>query len=78
MTLPRAYLLSTFGRFLWVSLQLDSICSETCDDDIRRAIETLPRDLTETFSRILKRSSVHDKKAYTLEFSSSWSPPQHH
>ncbi|RDA85560.1 hypothetical protein CP532_3321 [Ophiocordyceps camponoti-leonardi (nom. inval.)] len=43
------------GMFLWVAFQLFELCSKHCDDDIRQAINNLPRDLTETFDRALKR-----------------------
>lgn len=43
------------GMFLWVALQIESICSARTDEAIRRALKTLPRTLPETFSRILER-----------------------
>ncbi|RCI14837.1 hypothetical protein L249_6700 [Ophiocordyceps polyrhachis-furcata BCC 54312] len=43
------------GMFLWVAFQLFELCSKHCDDDIRRTIGNLPRDLTETFDRALER-----------------------
>jgi len=43
------------NRFLWVALQLDDICKENNDEDIRRALQSLPRGLNETYARILKR-----------------------
>ncbi|CZS85808.1 unnamed protein product [Fusarium graminearum] len=50
------------GMFLWVSLQLDSICDEVSDHDIREAIHDLPSDLTETFKRNLSKASSRDSK----------------
>ncbi|XEV07188.1 hypothetical protein FSHL1_012475 [Fusarium sambucinum] len=50
------------GMFLWVSLQLDSICDEVSDYDIRAAIQYLPSDLTETFKRNLSKASARDSK----------------
>jgi ankyrin repeat domain-containing protein 50 len=44
------------GMFLWVALQIKSLCSMKTDDAIRQALADLPRDLSETFSRILRRS----------------------
>ena len=44
------------GMFLWTALQIDSICYMKTDDTIRQALEDLPKDLSETFSRILDRS----------------------
>ena len=44
------------GMFLWVVLQIDSLCAMETDDAIRQALANLPKDLSETFSRILRRS----------------------
>jgi ankyrin repeat domain-containing protein 50 len=44
------------GMFLWVALQIKSLCAMKTDDDIRDALADLPKDLLETFSRILRRS----------------------
>ncbi|KUJ08906.1 uncharacterized protein LY89DRAFT_328989 [Mollisia scopiformis] len=44
------------GMFLWVNLQLKSLCVEQTDEAIRQALSNLPKDLPETFSRILDRS----------------------
>ncbi|KAF5987574.1 vegetative incompatibility protein het-E-1 [Fusarium bulbicola] len=54
------------GMFLWVSLQLDSICSEVTDHAIREAIQNLPRDLTETFERNLAKASSSDTSGYHI------------
>ncbi|KAF8540177.1 hypothetical protein BDD12DRAFT_880966 [Trichophaea hybrida] len=49
------------GMYLWVAFQLDDICRENNDEDIRRVLESLPRGLNETYGRILKRI-VEDRK----------------
>ncbi|RBR13379.1 hypothetical protein FVER53590_12297 [Fusarium verticillioides] len=54
------------GMFLWVTLQLDSICSEMSDSAIREAIRDLPRDLTQTYERNLLKSSSSDSKGYHI------------
>ncbi|KAF5603206.1 heterokaryon incompatibility protein het-E-1 [Fusarium pseudocircinatum] len=54
------------GMFLWVTLQLDSICSEVTDHAIRQAIQNLPRDLTETFERNLVKASSGDTGGYHI------------
>ena len=46
------------GMFLWVALQIESLCTMKTDDAIRQALADLPKDLSETFSRILRRSEV--------------------
>ena len=42
-------------RFLWVAFQIDSICSQKTDAAILTALEDLPKDLPETFNRILRK-----------------------
>ena len=37
--------------------QLNDICEQTCDEDIREVITHLPKDLPETFERVLSRIS---------------------
>ncbi|KAH8786195.1 hypothetical protein BGZ57DRAFT_789032, partial [Hyaloscypha finlandica] len=44
------------GMFLWVALQIESLCAEKTDEAIRQALADLPKDLSETFSRILRKS----------------------
>ncbi|KAL7796741.1 hypothetical protein V8C37DRAFT_408226 [Trichoderma ceciliae] len=43
------------GMFLWVAFQLDELGLQHCDDDIRKAIRNLPKDLEETFDRAVGR-----------------------
>ena len=43
------------SRFLWVAFQLDAICNERTDEKILNALADLPKDLPETFNRILQR-----------------------
>ncbi|KAK0748225.1 hypothetical protein B0T21DRAFT_18803 [Apiosordaria backusii] len=51
------------GMFLWVALQIAALCQEENqnDADIRRALKNLPKDLHETFSRILGKASAKAK-----------------
>lgn len=44
------------GMFLWVALQIKSLCDMETDHAIRQALADLPKDLSETFSRILHKS----------------------
>ncbi|KAF2675922.1 hypothetical protein K458DRAFT_447792 [Lentithecium fluviatile CBS 122367] len=44
------------GMFLWVALQIQSLCDMKTDQAIRDALTDLPKDLSETFSRILHNS----------------------
>ena len=38
-----------------MALQIESLCAMKTDDAIRLALANLPKDLSETFSRILQR-----------------------
>ncbi|EJT68933.1 hypothetical protein GGTG_13522, partial [Gaeumannomyces tritici R3-111a-1] len=44
------------GMFLWVALQIESLCSAKTDEAIRQALADLSKDLPSTFSRILQKS----------------------
>jgi ankyrin repeat protein len=48
------------GMFLWVVLQIEYLCAERTDEAIRQALVDLPKDLSETFSRILRRTKVFE------------------
>ncbi|KAL7957643.1 hypothetical protein V8C34DRAFT_171260 [Trichoderma compactum] len=43
------------GMFLWVVFQVNELCLQHCDEDIRTAIRNFPRDLEETFNRAIDR-----------------------
>lgn len=43
------------GMFLWVAFQIEDLCRQICDADIRNSLTTLPKDLPETYERILSR-----------------------
>ena len=49
------------GMFLWVALQIQSLCTMRTDLAIRDALADLPRNLSETFSRILRKSAESGK-----------------
>jgi ankyrin repeat protein len=57
------------GMFLWVALQIQSLCSMKTDRAIREALADLPKDLSETFARILRKSGSSDPslQARTLQ-----------
>ncbi|KAJ5639244.1 uncharacterized protein N7484_007106 [Penicillium longicatenatum] len=50
-----ALLKGSQGMFLWVALQIDNLCTMCTDEAIRQALVDLPRTLSETFDRILRR-----------------------
>ncbi|KAI3328863.1 hypothetical protein HD806DRAFT_519243 [Xylariaceae sp. AK1471] len=56
-----ALLKGSQGMFLWVALQIRSLCAMKTDDSIRQGLANLPKDLSKTFSRILRRSEVLGK-----------------
>jgi hypothetical protein len=57
------------GMFLWVTLQIQSLCGMKTDDAIREALADLPKNLSETFARILQKSGSSDPslQAKTLQ-----------
>jgi ankyrin repeat protein len=52
------------GMFLWVALQIQSLCSMETDQAIRDALADLPEDLSETFTRILRKSRLGKSGLY--------------
>jgi len=49
------------GMFLWVALQIKTLCTMQTDWDIEEALTDLPADLSETYLRILQRSPSASK-----------------
>ncbi|KAK4064438.1 hypothetical protein Trihar35433_7955 [Trichoderma harzianum] len=47
------------GMFLWVIFQVNELCLQHCDEDIRTAIQNFPKDLEETFNRAIDRIVSH-------------------
>ncbi|KAH0354288.1 hypothetical protein KCU81_g1532, partial [Aureobasidium melanogenum] len=43
------------GMVLWVKFQLEEICCQKTDESIRKALNHLPKDLSETYDRLLSR-----------------------
>jgi hypothetical protein len=50
-----------YPRFLWVTFLLDDLCAQYCDDDIRKCLKTLPKNLKDTFNRVLSRIVAHNR-----------------
>ena len=48
------------GRFLWVYFQLRTICAQKSDANIITALDNLPRDLPQTYERILSANTETD------------------
>ncbi|RYN73204.1 hypothetical protein AA0117_g7987 [Alternaria alternata] len=57
------------GMFLWAALQIQSLCSMKTDHAIRKALADLPKDISQTFARILDKSGRSDPslQAKTLQ-----------
>ncbi|CAN9253185.1 unnamed protein product [Alternaria alternata] len=57
------------GMFLWAALQIQSLCSMKTDHTIRNALADLPKDISQTFARILDKSGRSDPslQAKTLQ-----------
>ncbi|KAH6672691.1 hypothetical protein F5X68DRAFT_174926, partial [Plectosphaerella plurivora] len=49
------------SMFIWVVFQIEEICLQVRDEDIRTTIKDLPRDLREILLRILHRISSQDR-----------------
>lgn len=61
------------GMFLWVDLQLKSLCRHRSDHDIKTELMNLPPDLPQTYERILARVSELPKPLRTIaENSINW------
>ncbi|KAJ5998550.1 hypothetical protein N7451_006360 [Penicillium sp. IBT 35674x] len=59
-----ALLKGSQGMFLWVALQIDNLCTMCTDEAIRQALVDLPRTLSETFNRILRRFDSNIARAH--------------
>lgn len=53
------------GMFLWVALQIDSLCERHTDQEIRQALLDLPKGLPATFQRILDAASPQTRPLQT-------------
>ena len=64
-----ALLKGSQGMFLWAALQIQSLCGMKTDHAIRKALADLPKDLSQTFARILDKSGSLDPslQAKTLQ-----------
>ncbi|KAM3457747.1 hypothetical protein MY3296_000820 [Beauveria thailandica] len=60
------------GMFLWVTFLIDEICAGSCDDDIRRSLRQLPKDLEETFKRALLRILSRAKHLELVQRTFRW------
>lgn len=65
------YVANPSKRFLWVVLQLDSICDEETDETILTALRDLPPDLPAVYEHILKKSKRSSYKKIILQLVSS-------
>jgi len=53
-----ALIKGSHGMFLWVALQIQSLCTLQTDHDIRDALSNLPQTLSETYARVLRQSKT--------------------
>jgi hypothetical protein len=56
--------LTNLCRFLWVKFQLDDLCRAETDNSMRKVLRNLPRDLGETYDRLLARIDVAEQRQY--------------
>ncbi|MCJ1428876.1 hypothetical protein MMC29_006787 [Sticta canariensis] len=59
-TIQDALLANAQGMFLWVAFQIESLCFQKTDDAILTALDDLPKDLPDTFNRILRKLQHSD------------------
>ncbi|KAH0420337.1 nacht domain protein [Colletotrichum camelliae] len=71
----RAISLGGEGMFLWVFLTIEDICTRRSDDEIRKALSGIPRDLPETFNRVLERISLEGLSFYNTSSNSASNYP---
>ncbi len=57
----------TISRSLWVSFQIEEICAQATDDDIRKAIRSLSKDLPEIYERALFKIQSNRKAEMTTK-----------
>ncbi|KAH7304083.1 hypothetical protein B0I35DRAFT_401700 [Stachybotrys elegans] len=60
------------GMFLWVTFLINELCIASCDDDIRRFLHSLPRDLEETFNRALSRIITRQRRSEVTQKVFRW------
>ncbi|KAI5839132.1 hypothetical protein DFP73DRAFT_502190, partial [Morchella snyderi] len=61
------------GMFIWVQFQIVTICNQSTSSGIRKALHTLPRDLDETYRRIIGNiESQGDDKVSTAKKILRW------
>jgi hypothetical protein len=56
LEIQHALLQGSKGMFLWVVLQIQSLCAMQTDHDIRDALANLPQDLSEIYNGILQQA----------------------
>ena len=58
----RALQTLTIHRFLWVAFQIETICAQKTDESILAILQDLPKDLHQTFERVLSKIPPGDRK----------------
>ena len=64
LEIQQALLDGAQGMMLWVALQIEAICMEKTDSDIRKTLADLPKTLSEAFERELYRCSIRNSTKY--------------
>lgn len=65
--------LTSYSRFLWAALQLDQVCEQRTDHDIRNVLQELPRGLDKTYERSLLRiNSLGRRRAARCRLVLQW------
>ncbi|KAI4947731.1 hypothetical protein J4E91_006553 [Alternaria rosae] len=61
LEIKKALLQGSQQMFLWVALQIQSLCMMQTDHDIRNALTNLPQDLSQIYSQILQQTKSPDQ-----------------
>jgi hypothetical protein len=59
-------------RFLWVAFQIEDLCRQKSDAEIRHTLKTLPKDLPETYQRALSRVIKDGNQKLATRYFDGW------
>ncbi|KAI5838326.1 ankyrin repeat-containing domain protein [Morchella snyderi] len=60
------------GMFMWVNLQILALCEEPTAKCVREALKKLPKDLKETYDRIIERTQMRQSSSRIAQSVLAW------
>ncbi|RPB12644.1 hypothetical protein P167DRAFT_574015 [Morchella conica CCBAS932] len=60
------------GMFMWVNLQILALCEEPTPSLVRKALDQLPKDLNETYDRIIEKIEAKEGSNNTAKLVLKW------